>query len=208
MKMLALETSGTLLSLALFEDAALKLELAAPAPMRQNESLAPLVQELLGRLNWKAGQLEAVAVSLGPGSFTGLRTGLAFAKGLCYATGAAMVGIPTLQAWAEGEGLAEVWLDARRGMAYRGAFKDSVEIKAPCMLALEQARIELGSGFKVVGDLVEGSSASAARVGRLALKRLQQGLVDSPASLEPIYLRRPEAEILWEGRHPRGAHGA
>lgn len=209
MKLLALETSSALLSLAGFEDGVLKRELSTESLMRQNENLAPLVQRLFAELGWKASQLNAVAVSLGPGSFTGLRTGLAFAKGLCYASGASLIGVPTLQAWAQGSGEVEVWLDARRGFIYRGAYKNGSSVKEPRMMPLEQARVELPAGFSVLGDVETPTGLpSAVRVGQLALQRIQLGEQDDPALLEPVYLRRAEAEILWEKRHQGTAGGA
>jgi tRNA threonylcarbamoyladenosine biosynthesis protein TsaB len=201
MKLLALETSGTLLSLALFEDSALLAQASAQAAMRQSESLAPLVDGLLKGRGWKAGQLQAVAVSLGPGSFTGLRTGLAFAKGLSFATGAKLLGVPTLEAWAEGAERAEVWLDARRGLVYRGSFASGRSLAEPSMMPLEEARALAGSS-PVLGDIApQPGLADAAKVGRLALKRLLAGESDDAGALEPIYLRRPEHEILWERHH-------
>jgi tRNA threonylcarbamoyladenosine biosynthesis protein TsaB len=195
--MLAIECSSKLLSLAAFESGELKRELSEEAPMRQIERLAPLTQELLGALNWKAGGLQALAVSLGPGSFSGLRCSLAFAKGLCYATGAQMLGVSTLEAWAEIDPHAEVWLDARRGMVYR--YSPGKESR---MLPLSEAKAELAAGVKVLGDALNFEARpSAAAVGRLALKRLARGEKDDPAAIEPIYMRRPEVEILWEQRH-------
>jgi tRNA threonylcarbamoyladenosine biosynthesis protein TsaB len=201
MKLLAIESSSKELALAAFEDGQLKLELKAEAMMRQNESLAPLAQKLFEALHWKASELGAVAISLGPGSFTGLRTGLAFAKGLCFANQALLIGVPTLDAWAEGHPLAEVWLDARRGMVYR--YRPG---KESAMLSLEKAQAELGDGVQVLGDLNGGEAPGAAAIGKIALRRLAAGERDQAALLEPIYLRRPEAEILWEQRHlsPRG----
>lgn len=197
MKLLAIETSSTILYLAAFEGGELRREMQVQALMRQNESLAPLAQALFESLAWKASELGAVAVSLGPGSFTGLRTGLAFAKGLCFAGKAVLMGVPTLQAWAEGQSGAEVWLDARRGMVYRHS-----PGKDDCMLSLEQARAELKAGVRVLGDLQDASTPpGAAAIGRIALRRIADGIQDDPATLEPIYLRRPEAEILWEQRH-------
>jgi len=208
MKLLALETSSGLLSIAGFEDGSLKLELSRDALMRQNENLAPLVAELLNTLNWKASELGALAVSLGPGSFTGLRTGLAFAKGLSYANGAILIGISTLEAWAEGEDEAEVWLDARRGFVYRAAYKKGILIKEAQMLPMEEARRELSPGMKLLGDLQDLKGLpSAAKLGRLAWERVKRGERDDPASLEPSYLRRAEAEILWEKRQEKSAGG-
>lgn len=195
MKLLAIECSSKVLSLAAFESGELKAELSQEAPLRQIESLAPMTQKMLAGLNWKASELKALAVSLGPGSFSGLRSSLAFAKGLSFATGAQILGIPTLEAWAEPN--AEVWLDARRGMVYRLS-----PGKEQRMLPLEEAKAELAPGMKVLGDVVNpGARPSAAAVGRLALQRIARGEKDDPATVEPIYLRRPEHEIMWEKHH-------
>ncbi len=204
MKMLALDTSSRVLKLAAFDGNNCVLERSLEALMRQNESLAPLFSATLESLGWKASELGMLAVSLGPGSFTGLRTGLAFAKGICFATGAKLVGIPTLEAWAEASKKPEtlVWLDARRGMVYRGWYKEGKPVCPSAMIPLEQAREEQTAEAARVGDLpdMEGSCGADA-VGRLALRRLAAGLLDDPATLEPLYLRRAEAEILWEQRH-------
>jgi tRNA threonylcarbamoyladenosine biosynthesis protein TsaB len=196
-KLLAMETSSRTLSLAAFDGGALKAELFEAAVMRQNEALAPLVQKILASLGWKAAEINAVAVSQGPGSFAGLRSGLAFAKGLSFACGASILGVPTLEAWAEADPEAEVWLDARRGLVYRRNPGGEAE-----MIPLEAAKLALKPGQKVLGDVTDPESRlGAAAVGRLALLRLAKGEKDDPSLIEPIYLRRPEAEILWEKRH-------
>lgn len=192
-----METSSRILSLAAFEDGLLKAELFEPAVMRQNEALAPLAQKIMASLGWKASEINAIAVSQGPGSFAGLRSGLAFAKGLSFANGALVVGVPTLEAWAETDPTAEVWLDARRGLVYRRNPGGEAD-----MLPLEEAKMALKPGQKVLGDITDPESRLAASaVGRLALRRLAAGEKDDPSLIEPIYLRRPEAEILWEKRH-------
>jgi len=207
MKLIALETSGVVLSLAAFEDAKLLKESSAAAPMRQNETLAPMFRELLEALSWKAAGLDAVAISLGPGSFAGLRSGLAFAKGLAYGSGAKLIGVPTLDAWAEPVAASEVlvWLDARKGHVYRAAFAQGKSVLPAVMLPLQEARAEAFPGFAHVGDTCGlPGNCSAASVGRLALKSLalQATPTEFAASLlEPIYLRRSEAELLWEKRH-------
>jgi tRNA threonylcarbamoyladenosine biosynthesis protein TsaB len=195
---LAIDTSGPSLGLAAIEEGAPRLERLLEAPRRQSESLAPLVESALSELGWAARSLDALALSLGPGSFTGLRVGLAFAKGLHFSTGCALIGIPTLAAWAEGStGEVQVWLDARRGQVYRGRFRDGVELDSR-MLALAEAEAGRG-GVPVLGDALDpGARLAPARLARLGWARLVSGKTDEPAGLEPLYLRRPEAEILWE----------
>jgi tRNA threonylcarbamoyladenosine biosynthesis protein TsaB len=199
MRMLAIESSGRTLSMALFEERRLQAEALKPAQMRQTESLAPLLKEILAGANWKASQLGAIAISLGPGSFTGLRTGLAFAKGLAFANKALLLGIPTLEAWALNEKTAEVWLQAGKGMVYRGKFIDGLASQAPDLLPLEDAQNQRDGTLKLLGN-GQNSEAflKAGVIGELALKRMARGERDEVSSLEPIYLRRPEAEILWE----------
>jgi tRNA threonylcarbamoyladenosine biosynthesis protein TsaB len=199
-----MESSSVELKLAAFEGGQCLAEKRVQAALRQNESLAPLFRSLLGELGWEAGQIAAVAISLGPGSFTGLRSGLAFAKGLAYASGAMLIGVPTMEAWAQASGAEEalVWLDARRGMVYRGAYRRGKALLPEAMISLEEAKAEDFPSCKHVGDLQGlGGLCSAEAVGQLALRRLAKDEADEPASLEPIYLRRPEAELLWEKRH-------
>jgi len=159
---------------------------------------------LLADLGWKASDLGAVALSIGPGSFTGLRSSLAFAKGLCFATGARLLGISTLQVWAwpERGGECQVWLKAGKDRIYRAGYRLGKETLAPGLLDLAQAQSEAAPGIKIVGDLsAHASGALAMAVGYLAWERAARSDFDDPSSLEPLYLRRAEAEVLWEKRH-------
>jgi tRNA threonylcarbamoyladenosine biosynthesis protein TsaB len=92
-------------------------------------ALPGLVARALERAALSFADVEALAVSLGPGSFTGLRVGLSFAKGVAFASGARMVGVPTLEALASAApirfGLVAVASDARRGETYTAAFRRS-----------------------------------------------------------------------------------
>lgn len=93
-RILALETTTMFGSVAACEDARLVHEIA---PQRRSaQSLVPAVKELLDAIGWKIGEVDCIAVSIGPGSFTGLRVGVATAKMLAYALGAKLVGVDTL----------------------------------------------------------------------------------------------------------------
>jgi len=210
MRLLALEAGGPLLGAALFEHGACVAAAVEAAPQRQTERLAPLVRKLLDGHGWKAGQLEAVACGVGPGSFTGLRSSLAFGTGLALAVpGLRLLGVPTLHVWAEAYAQDQaadvlVLLDGRRGQAYRGRLRRSAA--GGWEDALPQALLDLPEALDqapacVVGDLapaaVPGDGEERVRaVGRLAL-------AGDLAPWEPLYLRRSEAEILWDKLHPK-----
>lgn len=97
---LALETSGTVCSVALAEGAALIAEYTLEVPNIHDRMLATLVQRSFADSGCTVTSLHAIAVSAGPGSFTGLRIGFAFAKGMCFGTSARFLAVPTLEACA------------------------------------------------------------------------------------------------------------
>ena len=128
MRMLAIETATPAQSVALLEDDRLLAEASYDAKGSRGGLLLPTVDHVLRKAGVAAKDLDAVAVSIGPGSFTGLRVGLATAKGLALGTGAAVVGVSTLEALAAGyEPAAEITictlLDAYRGEVYLAVFK-------------------------------------------------------------------------------------
>jgi tRNA threonylcarbamoyladenosine biosynthesis protein TsaB len=209
MRLLALEAGGPLLGAALFEGGACVASAVEAAPQRQTERLAPLVLRLLEGSGWAPAQLQAVACGVGPGSFTGLRSSLAFGTGLALAVpGLRLLGVPTLHVWAEAYapgGVRDllVLLDGRRGQAYRARLRRGAQGWED---ALEPALMDLDAALDqapacVVGDLppavapADGDERVQA-VGRLAL-------AGDLAPWEPLYLRRSEAELLWDKLHPK-----
>src|SRR5438445_3979806 len=100
MRMLAIETATPTQSVALLDDDRLLAEESYDAKGSRGGLLLPTVDHVLRKAGVAAKDLDAVAVSIGPGSFTGLRVGLATAKGLALGTGATVVGVSTLEALA------------------------------------------------------------------------------------------------------------
>src|SRR5262245_17032824 len=97
-RLLILETSDRPGQVAVAEGAAIKGSRRLDEARRHARDLAPAVAAILGEQKWKASELQAVIVGLGPGSYTGLRVGLMSAKSLAYATGCALIGVETFRA--------------------------------------------------------------------------------------------------------------
>lgn len=221
MKLLAIEAGGPVLSAALFEGDRVLGRDWLRAPQRQTESLAPLVDGLLRRHRVAPSQLEALACGRGPGSFTGLRSSLAFGLGWGFAIPTLrLLAVSTLEAWAEAFASPTarevlVLLDARRFQVYRGLLRRTgrawVHTVPAALLDLAKAQEGVPSAAQLVSDVAGltaklpapeqlESAALALAVGRLALASLDTGA--TPLAWEPDYLRRSEAELLWERLHP------
>lgn len=97
MTILNIETSGKICSVAITMDGALEMQLDDDSGMQHANKLAPFVDRCMSELRRREIKLDAVAVSLGPGSYTGLRIGLSLAKGLAYSIGVPLIGVDTLK---------------------------------------------------------------------------------------------------------------
>ena len=212
-RILSLEAGGERISAALFESGCCVAEIFEAARQRQTERLAPMVKELLETVAWSAASLNVISAGRGPGSFTGLRSSLALGAGLSFGTRAKLVGINTLEAWAQASGMTQVAvaLDGRRGQVYFGRFDkqngDWKPLEVPALMDVDEAWSRVGT-FALSSDL-DGAlvpknlrqvpspqgAALAVAVGQLTQQQAQ--------AWEPLYLRRPEAEILWEKLHPK-----
>lgn len=129
---LLIETSAETCSVALCHEGALMWQTIENEPMKHSEVLAPFVEKALDELHRRELKLDAVAVSLGPGSYTGLRIGLSQAKGICFGLDIPLIGINSLQALAvkamfmsrdwQGDELLVPMIDARRMEVYTAAY--------------------------------------------------------------------------------------
>lgn len=207
MLVLGLDTCLASCSVAVLDGARVVAAAREVMARGHQERLAPMAREVMAEAGLAFGRLDRIAVTVGPGSFTGLRVGVAFAKGLALALDRPAVGVGTLEALAaEAEGLVFPAIDARRGQLYLQAFEGGRPLMAPDALSAgtAQARIaEIAAGrpFALVGSgaaLLAGISpasrviavegADARHVARLAQDR-------DPAPLTPLYLRAPDAKL-------------
>ena len=207
MLVLGLDTCLATCSVAVLEDGAVRAFASQSMARGHQERLAPMAREVMATAGLGFDALDRIGVTVGPGSFTGLRVGVAFAKGLSLALDKPAVGIGTLEALAcEAEGLVFAAIDARRGQFYLQGFEAGRALMAPEALTAEVAAARLaalsrGRPFTLVGSgagllaeaapqarVVSAEGADARRVGRLALTR-------QPAPLRPLYLRAPDAKL-------------
>lgn len=126
MKILAFDSSTPYASVALWEDGICHAETVCALGRRHSEQLFALFSQLLELQNWSKSDLDAIAVGLGPGSFTGLRVGIATAQGLAFALGCPLIGVPSLDALAMGappqQGLFVPCIDARKQEVYTAIY--------------------------------------------------------------------------------------
>jgi tRNA threonylcarbamoyladenosine biosynthesis protein TsaB len=205
---LALDTCLAACSVALLGDGETLGWLSEPTARGHQERLAPMTYDLLAGSGLAFAALDRIGVTVGPGSFTGLRVGLAFAKGLAFALSRPCVGVGTLEALAaslEDGGAKAAVIDAGRGRVYLQLFDGAASLSGPDILTLETAAARLievqasrevaltGPGADllagVLGTIVRPLAAPDPRaVARLAAAA-------SLAPPRPLYLRAPDATI-------------
>jgi len=206
---LALETATDVPSLALGSPGAPGDDLKIPSRRDLSREIERAALRLFAGRGVDAGSLAGVVVADGPGSFTGLRIGIAFAKGLCRAGRLPLLAAPSLldAAWtaAGGSGIVLAEYDALRGDVYRAVYRiarGGVEVLRAPALAAAGSSAELPEGFARAG----AAQASAASLLRLVGVNGGAQPVADPAGWEPDYGRPAEAEARYRARHE--AHGA
>jgi tRNA threonylcarbamoyladenosine biosynthesis protein TsaB len=179
-------------------------------------SLTLFIDEVMGMADMQYPQLDAVAVSKGPGSYTGLRIGVSTAKGLCFALDKPLIGIDTLKMMADGffksnpdyQGLVCPMIDARRLEVYTALFNNRMEMLEPVSAkiideksfqeVLQSSEVTfIGDGSSKCKDLIHSEKAqfstlnfnSAANMSGLAFKAFNARSFEDVAYFEPFYLK-------------------
>lgn len=227
MKILAVDTSTSSGSIALLDGARVMAEWTLQSAQTHNRRLLKSIDLYLSELGWHIGCLDGFAVTIGPGSFTGLRIGVTTIKTLAWATKKPFVSIPSLDALAAPLGFSALpicpLLDARKNeiyfAIYQGDGKGAVQLQLPYQVEspvriMEKIRgptVFSGDGWPLcqelfireLGDWVIEAPAPfhvirASYVGNLARKKFQEHQAQDPVTCTPCYVRPSDAEI----QHP------
>jgi len=215
LKILAIETTERQGSIALYESDSLQHHHILPANDRSAATLAPEIKSVCARHNWTLSDIDRIAVTTGPGSFTGLRVGIVTAKTLGYALGKDVVGINTLDAialQADHVGELEVVMDAQRNEVFSRRYLLEPEslpkpLKAVTIIDDQLWATQLSDAVKVTGPVLkklkdrldsriktELESNWAPRADSVARLALVTQPIDSPFKLMPEYFRKSAAE--------------
>ncbi len=224
MRILAFETSAKAASVALWEDGRLLGESYQNTGLTHSQTLLLMTQDLLKTCGYTPQQIEAVAAAAGPGSFTGVRIGVAAAKGFAWGREIPCCGVSTLLAMANTLGVYDGFvvpvMDARRSQVYTATFRAragvltrvcedraiSLEELGRELEALEEPVFLVGDGSKLCYDTLKAPvprlvlppehrlHQRASGVALAAAEMLAAGEACDPAALKPNYLRLSQAE--------------
>lgn len=214
-RILSIETSTAICSASIHEDGRVIVVSEIHEDQSHASKLAVLIDHVLQISQTKPGDLSAVAVSAGPGSYTGLRIGVSTAKGICFAHNIPLISVNSLEVmtWRVQKkknlhGLFCPLIDARRMEAYCCLFSPEMEIVEPVQAKVMDASsfgevLELqkvnffGNAVAKLADVIRHPNAvfihdiypSAAELGDLAWKKLQSGRFEDLVHYEPVYLK-------------------
>lgn len=234
MRILAIESSSLVASVAIVEDGVTLAEYTANFKMTHSQTLLPMIDSMVSLFGIDLASVDAIAVSGGPGSFTGLRIGSATAKGLGLALDKPLIHIPTLDGTAYNlygaKGLICPIMDARRNQVYTGVYRFEQNFE----VVMEQDAMDMGElidklntmGERVIflGDGVpvhekriresmtvpfdfapaHMNRQRAASVAALGAVYFAEGKIETAAEHGPDYLRKSQAEREREDREQAG----
>lgn len=212
--LLAIDTSQAACSIALWQEGAITAHRYLDMAKGHAEALIPMLDEMCADTDFRFEELDAFAVTVGPGTFTGLRVGLATARGFAVAMGKPCLGVTSLEAIAfpvrqevaEGELIAACF-DARRNEAYLQLFTSDLSPHTdPALISLDEMKellpdvniVAVGTGASLVLQRAANARAAAASplpdarsVASIAASRS----ADDALPPNPLYLRAPDAKV-------------
>lgn len=224
MKLLAIDTSTDYLSLAVINDDKIRGRIHRKAPMSHSNLLIPMIDRLLKKTKMRLKDIDAFSISIGPGSFTGLRIGVTTVKGLAYSLKKPIVAVPTLDVIAHNArnfiGTVCPVLDAKKNKVYACLYKsngkDIKRISKYLLLPVQdlvrkikdKKVLFLGDAVEQIFRVMRGPGCiknkekciadwhpRAEVVAKLGSELLRKGKVLSPEDLEPLYLYSKECDI-------------
>jgi tRNA threonylcarbamoyladenosine biosynthesis protein TsaB len=229
MVILALDTTTPMGSCAVAVDGVVTREEASDPSLPPATRLPLDLMSLLDHCGMTLAEIDGFAVATGPGSFTGLRIGIATMQGLAFAAGKPLLGVSALvalarvgQSEAEGRRIA-TWVDAWRGEIYAALYDGEREIEAPVVAAPDQILTGLGraptffigDGARTYVEKIRGALGDSGRVASLPTPLLagaiailggvvaSEGAYSPPHAIRPLYVRRTDAELVRDLRATR-----
>ena len=195
MNILAIESSGLVASAAVIEDELLKAEFTINNKLTHSETLLPMIRRMYDISGLKLEDTDAIALSAGPGSFTGLRIGAATAKGLALALNIPVISVSSLQSMAYG--LCQVSdacicpiMDARREQVYSAAYCSGATLLTEAARDIHDYLAELRERALIVGAAQENAEDLSAEK---AVSGTATGVASTTAAAKPIAAAQPEA---------------
>lgn len=216
MKLLGLDTSSSVLALGIIEDSRILTDIKVKLERNLSEVLLDVLNQTLTDLNLKVSDFQAVAYSIGPGSFTGLRVGLSFIKGLSFSAGIPIVDIPTLDALASQVNLVNTLvvpiIDAKKNLVYAALYSNRngsmQKISEYLLLPLDKMVEKMPAdalfilledeNFRATWNKLTGEKnilakvvtllPSGVAVAKLGLEKFRKQQVADLSNLEPLYI--------------------
>lgn len=234
MRILAIESSSLVASVAIVEDGVTLAEYTANFKMTHSQTLLPMIDSMGSLFGIDLASIDAIAVSGGPGSFTGLRIGSATAKGLGLALNKPLIHVPTLDGTAYNlfgaSGLICPVMDARRNQVYTGIYRFEKEFQVVMeqdamdmgeliekLNAMGERVIFLGDGVPVHEKMITEKMTvpfdfapahvnrqRASAIAALGARYFAEGKIQDAAEHGPDYLRKSQAEREREEKEAKG----
>ncbi len=228
MKILSIDTSSNICAVAVLEDTQLLKEYSQNNGLTHSENLMPIIQNVLSSLNLSLKDIDLIVCDKGPGSFTGIRIGIATSMAFVDSLGLPCVGISSLEALSynvQENGIICTLIDAKKENAYCGLFEktndkylqkrdfsaDNIENILNELSKLHTPITFVGDGaiaYKDIieqsitdGKFVENNDLSAYNLGLAGLYHFKNNSLDD---LLPLYLRKPQAERVLEAKLKNG----
>lgn len=229
MNILAMDTSSLTATVAVLTDEKLLGEYTVSNKLTHSQTILPMTDELLGKIGMKLEDIDVFSVCVGPGSFTGLRIGMATVKTFAQALSKPIVGVSSLDAVAYNFYSCDGYLvcpvvDARRDEVYNAIYENGVKTVFDRPIHIDDLLIELsdekvifcGDGVcvhkeKIISANKDGWKIApqnlllpkASSVAYCAYQRALDGMYDDCYTLNPVYLRKPQAERELEEKNSK-----
>ena len=203
MRILAIGTSGKNCTIAISEDKKIIKEINIDTGLTHSETLLPNIEKVLQETNYTLNDVDAYAVSIGPGSFTGIRIGVSTIKGLCLGVDKPVLAVPSLLALAytkkEFNGYIACSIDARNDNVYaaiykneNGLIKQVGDYISDNISVLNDKLSSLDSDYILVED--KDTYEYASNIAEAAFDLYAQGIITDGVHVSPLYLKKSQAE--------------